>query len=252
MFLIFLIALGLNAIINYPLGLPRFWFFGCLISLVWAIRPLSSPLSRCTFVVALTALQFSIFPWFSQLTRGTGLLGYDIEAMRRYLHHGDFDGFQTIVNILIYVQDTGFAMGKSLLSVLLFFVPRSVWSSKTEPLGVAAADHAGYDYTNLSAPIYGEMYVDFGFVSLILGMGIIGYVIRLFDHYYHALVREKRYGTGMLLASVMAGYLVILLRGSLLGVISSIATLYALLVIAGWLAQPATPDRVKIFQPRHL
>lgn len=252
MLLILCAGLCLNTVINYPLGLARFWFFGIIITLVWAVKPMNTVKMRGLFVVGLTALQFSIFPWYSYITRASGLLGYDVDSMRRYLTHGDFDGFQSIANILIYVQEAGYELGRSMLSVILFFVPRTLWSSKADPLGVATAEHVGYDFTNLSAPIYGELYVDFGFFSLILGMALIGFGIRLFDNYYHTLVWQGRYGAGMLLTSVLAGYLVILLRGSLLGVISGIATLFGMLVIASWLAIPGSHNRLKIFQPRHL
>ena len=119
----------------------------------------------------------------------------------------------------------------------LFFVPRAIWENKAEPLGTASAEFMGYIYTNLSAPIYGELYVDYGCLSLVLGMGVIGYGIRLCDGYYDALVRTNQFGAGVLLAGVLAGYIIILLRGSLLGVIPSIATLFGVLVTACLLAR---------------
>ena len=94
----------------------------------------------------------------------------------------------------------------------------------------------GYGYTNLSAPIYGEFYADFGFLSLVLGMGIIGFVMSLYDSYYDHMIRAKRFGVGVLITGILAGYLIILLRGSLLGVIPSIATLFGVLIILSWLS----------------
>ena len=94
--MIFIAALGLNVIINYPLSAARFWIFGFLISLIWILVPLRSAVWRGLFVVGMTMMQFTIFPWYSQITRGKGLIGIDIESIRKYLHHGDFDGFQTL------------------------------------------------------------------------------------------------------------------------------------------------------------
>ena len=122
---IFIVALGLNSIINYPLSIARFWIFGFLISLVWIIQPLRSIMRRFFFVVGMTIMQFTIFPWYSQITRGKGWIGVDIASIRQYLHHGDFDGFQSIVNSLIYIQDSGFEFGKNIGSALFFFVPRA-------------------------------------------------------------------------------------------------------------------------------
>lgn len=230
---ILVVAIGLNVIINFPLSVARSWIFGLLISLIWIMGSLYNAKLRSVFVIGMTMFQFTVFPWFSQITRGKGQIEFNLESLRQYMHHGDFDAFQSMVNILLYVHESGFELGRNLISVALFFVPRTIWN-KAEPLGMAAADFMGYVYTNLSAPIYGELYVDFGFLSLLFGMGIIGYGMTLLDGYYHRMVSAKRFGVGILLTSVMAGYLVILLRGSLLGVMPSFATLLVFLVIASW------------------
>ena len=155
------------------------------------------------------------------------------------MHHGDFGGFQSLVDIILYIQDVGFELGRNLISVALFFVPRTIWN-KAEPLGAAAADYIGYSYTNLSAPIFGELYADYGLFSLILGMGTIGFGVSLCDEYYCRMIRDQRYGVGILLSGTLAGYLIILLRGSLLGVIPAIAVLFGELVILSWLSTRVT------------
>jgi hypothetical protein len=120
---------------------------------------------------------------------------------------------------------------------VFFFVPRFFWESKAMPLGIAAADNMGYVYTNLSAPIYAEFYADFGLFSVIILMAILGRSVRSADGFYNYSINSRRYGVGMLLVSVVAGYLIILLRGSLLGVVPSIATLFAILTFACWLSK---------------
>ncbi|MEN6482212.1 MAG: hypothetical protein ABFD29_08585 [Anaerolineaceae bacterium] len=235
-FMTLLAALGLNAIINYPLSIPRFWFFGLIISLMWIISPLRSIKWRTAFIIGMTAMQFTVFPWYSQVSREKGLIGYDMESIRLYLQHGDFDGFQSIVNSIIYINDRGFELGRNLISVGLFFVPRAVWENKAQPLGMAASDFMGYEYTSLSSSIYGELFADFGWISLILCMGIIGYAIRLFDNYYDILTKKRWFGIGALLISVLSGYLIILLRGSLLAVAASIIVLFSVLVISSCFA----------------
>jgi hypothetical protein len=177
-------------------------------------------------------------------------MGFDIESIREYMQHGDFDGFQSIANTLIYARETGLEFGRNLISVVLFFIPRSMWN-KAEPLGSAAAEHMGYAYTNISAPIYGELYIDFGIFSLVTGMAIIGFGVRLFDAYYTHMIKIKQYGTGLLLTAAMSGYLIILLRGSLLAVISSIATLFGLLIFASWLGTHSIPGRLREYRPHH-
>lgn len=232
---LFLVALSVNSIINFPLSLSRFWLFGFLISLFWLVISLRSALMRAAFVVIMTILQFTMLPWFSQVTRDMGLLGFDIESIRQYVRYGDFDGFQTMANIIVYINEEGFEFGRNLVSAVLFFVPRTIWEYKAEPLGVAASQHMGYSFTNLSAPIYGELYADIGVTSLVIGMGLMGFYISRFDSYYKCGLMNKQITVGVLITSVLAGYLIILLRGSLLGVLPGIATLMGVLVTASLL-----------------
>ena len=156
------------------------------------------------------------------------------------MHHSDFDGFQSIVNITLYIQDSGFELGRNLISALLFFVPRALWENKSEALGTAASKFMEYPFTNLSAPIYGELYADFGFVSLFLLMCIVGFWMRYYDTLYDLLVRPKNFGVGVLLVGVLAGYMIILLQGSLLAVISSVATLIGVLFVLSRLGTRAS------------
>lgn len=237
-----LISIAVNGVVNFPLSLSRFWFFGFLISLVWVVFPLRSRLLRSLFIIGMTLLQFTLFPWYSEITRGTGYIGLDVDSIREYVKFGDFDGYQTILNVIYYIDGVGLQMGYNLLSAFLFFVPRGVWSNKAEPLGVASAEYIGYPFTNLSAPIYGELYADFGFASLILGMMLVGYLLKRFDGLYDYDLRRGRLGAGFLFTSVLAGYLIILLRGSLLGVIPGIATL--LVVLAGLVVL----GRIRVFR----
>ena len=64
----------------------------------------------------------------------------------------------------------------------------------------------------------------------------IGSWDRLFDDYYDQLMATDRFGIGVLIAGVLAGYLIILLRGSLLGIVPRIATLFVVIIIASWLS----------------
>ena len=228
--LLVLSALLLNSIINYPLSVPRFWIFGFLISFMWIVFPLRRHIHRGAFVAGMTILQFTILPWYSQISRGKGQVDIGIQSFREYMRHGDFDGFQSIVNIAIYIQESGFELGRNMASIVLFFIPRTLWD-KAEPLGPAAAEFMGYSFTNLSAPIYAELYADFGFLTLVAGMMLFGYGVKRCDVFYDTMIRVKKINVGGLFAAVLAGYMIILLRGSLLGVIANIATLFGMLTI---------------------
>lgn len=229
-------ALGVNGIVNWPLSLPRFWAFGLVIGLVLIVKPLTRVRERVAYVIGVTIMQFTVLPWYSYVTRATGNVDFGLVTYRKYLLHGDFDGLQSMVNAILFLQNSGLQLGRNLLSVFLFFVPRAFWEGKAEPLGKAAAQYMGYPFTNISSPIYAELYADYGLVSLVLGMGLLGFGIVWLDAYYGGLAEKNRDGGGFLMAAVLAGYLVILLRGSLLAVVSGIAVLAGVLFVASWLA----------------
>lgn len=247
--LILVSAIGVNAVVNFPLSLSRFWLFGFLISLVWIVSPPRTAVFRSVFVVIMTLMQFTFFPWYSQFTRDSGLFGFDLDSIRRYVRYGDFDGFQTIINVTMYIEEAGFELGRNLTSVVLFFVPRAIWEQKADPLGIASSEFMGYSFTNLSAPIYGEFYADFGLFSLLLGMGAVGFGICRFDRIYDFDLRSNRFGVGFLITSILAGYLIIILRGSLLGVLPGITTLLGVVILAAWLGYTRILPTNKIRQP---
>jgi len=231
--LILMLILGTNFIINFPLGLARFWIFGFLTSIIFILIPLRTPFLRAAFIMGYSIAQFTIFPWFSLITRNiTGLKDFSLVAIRNYLQHGDFDTFQQMVNITSYLHDSGFEYGRNILSVILFFIPRSLWE-KADPLGPAAAEYMGYGFTNLSAPIHAELYADFGLVSLILGMALLGIWTTQLDHTYHKLINAEETGMGLVVIAVIAGFMLIVLRGSLLGIIPGISVLLGTLLILG-------------------
>ena len=234
--LIIFLALGVNTVINYPLSVARFWIFGFLLALMWSTAPPKKVIWKALFVVVFSVMQFTVFPLYSVITRNKGDVELNVYSIRQYLQHGDFDGFQSVVNIMLYIQDSGFEFGRNIISVIFFFIPRAFWD-KAQPLGVAAADHMGYEFTNLSAPVYGEFYADFGLISLIVLMGSVGYGVRRLDLRYSYLVRYNLFGINTLVIATLAGYMIILLRGSLLGVVPSIVTLLGMLLISNWIAQ---------------
>ena len=101
----------------------------------------------------------------SHITRGEG--DFQLDLFKYYQSSGDFDGFQSIINTVIYVNTYGFSYGNQIISSILSFIPRSIWASKADPTGSVAASAAGYEYVNISAPLPAEFFIDFGFIGLI-------------------------------------------------------------------------------------
>lgn len=221
---VLLSALAVNVVVNFPLAAARFWMFGFILSAMWAFWPPRQFYYRAVLIIIMTVAQFSVFPWYSSVTRGSGEVETGLDAMREYLRFGDFSDFQTTANVVLYVEQAGIMLGRNLLSVVFFMIPRAYWD-KAEPLGVATSDFMGYSFTNLSTHIFSEIYVDFGFWLFGVVLVALGFAVRRLDNLYEREIRTGSLTGTLLVVSLIAGYTPILVRGSLLAVIGGIATL---------------------------
>lgn len=59
-------------------------------------------------------------------------------------------------------------MGRQLLGVIFFFIPRSIWASKPVGSGHLVAERFGYTLSNISMNFFGEGYINFVFWGIVL------------------------------------------------------------------------------------
>ena len=159
--------------------------------------------------------------------------GFGISLRDEYAGNPDYDSFGQISNALTVVADNGFSFLTQAFGVLLFFVPRSLWTDKPFDTGVYLARERGYDFENLSAPLWSELFVIGGHATVALGFLALGYVIAAADRRLIDGVRGRRQYS--VAAAFMPFYLIILLRGSLLQAMALMVALGA----AVWLTRPA-------------
>ena len=168
-----------------------------------------------------------------------GELGFALD--RELLLRGDYHAFQQTMDGVDFAASEGHSFGRQLSGPPLFFVPRQVWSQKPEPTGQLVAEWSGYPETNLSSPAWVEGYIDFGWFGVVVVGAVLGMIGATLDG---ALVRRET-GFTASLAPFFAGYQIILLRGSLLGVIGLIAVWVALAWLCSRAGHPTvgTPPR---------
>ena len=133
-----------------------------------------------------------VFRWLLVLDRGDPIQLILNSFQSSYLD-GHFDAHQMIISIGRYVEEYGFAWGKQILGALLFFVPRSIWPGKPEGTGhtaIVALDQ--FHFSNVSAPMPAEGYVNFGLVGVICIGILLGIVARRMDSAYWRS-REGKY-----------------------------------------------------------
>ena len=191
---------------------------------------------KVAFLILSVFFQLTVFPLVSVLSRGDIEDFLSTPLVEYFASTGDFDGFQSTINVVSYAQATGLKLGVNLLSALLVFVPREYWEGKSRGTGGEAALWNGYDFINISAPLPSEFYVDFGVLGVLVGGALLGYILAKVD----GGIREARRSNDQLRLlhfAVVVGYLFIILRGSLIGVVAPFGFTYAMVWITRLLAK---------------
>jgi hypothetical protein len=151
----------------------------------------------------------------------------------------DYDSFGQLVNGYLVAERDGIVPGRQLLGVFLFAVPRKLWDDKPVDSGILIANVRGYSFTNLSAPLWIEFYLNGGWILLILGMFGLGWWLHRIDTGI-----ERQFNTaGMpaLLSCVLPFYMMILLRGSLL---QAASFLFFILLFAAFVRRPSAGPEI--------
>lgn len=156
---------------------------------------------------------------------------------------GDFDSFSQITNTVDYVNQAGITWGNQLVGVIFFWVPRGIWPDKATDTGVLLGAYKGYAFKNLSAPIWSELYINGGWLLLVLGMAVLGVVVGRSDRGNEALLVSTKYPS--LVACIVPFYLLIVLRGSLL---QSVAFM-SVIIVACWFVREKPPKPADHYQP---
>lgn len=148
------------------------------------------------------------------------------------LMEGDYDSFAQLMNGYLVAARDGIVPFKQLSGVLLFWVPRTLWTAKPIDTGPYIAEGRGYFATNLSAPLWIEFYLNGGWLLLAIGMFALGFGVHRWDTRLEAEL--NLYRMPGLLGCVLPFYLMILLRGSLL---QAASILFCLLAFSAFVSQ---------------
>jgi len=128
----------------------------------------------------------------------------------------NYDSWANIYTAVEIVKVHSMQWGHQLMGSLLFFVPSSLWSSKPLATGIFLADYliANYSmwFTNLSAPLIAEGYLDFGPGGVVLYAAALAWFVVILNRL--ALRRDNCLAYPM--ATYAAVFLMIVLRGSLM------------------------------------
>ncbi|MCT2590130.1 oligosaccharide repeat unit polymerase [Streptomyces sp. N2-109] len=211
--------LGLNVIVNNPVSNPRYWFLTVLFALLFTAFPRSPVMYRNALALGVV-IALLVFPFADRFRyEEDGARQPESDSLLAPLTLKDYDQIGMFANTISFAEaGTGHTYGGQLSSTVLFFVPRSLWQGKAEDSGVRVGEWMGMKNTNLSSPLWAELWLDFGPLGMLGGFLGIGYLASRADRRY---VRHTLDDTGpgnipAVVIPLVAGYSFILLRGPLL------------------------------------
>jgi hypothetical protein len=180
-----LLILGLGSIIVYanPFSNSRYIAFSALAGLLLGLVRLDTARTRGVVAASMALGMLIVYPlasWFKKSSVQSRPLPFGIDAFLGI----DFDGYQMTVNTIYYVNEQGIAFGQHIVAAIGYFIPRAIWTNKPIPASFDVAAERGYSFQNLSLPLWSELYLDLGFVGMLIGMFILGRFSRNLDYSY--------------------------------------------------------------------
>ena len=192
-------------IIFYPLSgtLARYLLFGTYIAILCMWFSNSKYKSTYFFIIFIgICFAFTGTRHLTNISNLTMILDFC---------HVDFDAHQILMTMVAYTDKEGIVFCKNIISALAFLIPRTVWQGKMINSGGIAVRYYGSWFTNVSAPLVGELYFALGWGGIILGAISLAYIFSKVDSWYNESNLFKK-GT----YCIFAGMAIYICRGSLL------------------------------------
>ncbi len=217
------LLLALNVVVNNPVSKPRFWAGTVVLTLLFTVPRLCRPRAFRAVAATLMTAVLLVFPYSDYFRYSDREQIAVVSLAEQFTTNGDYDAFQQVQTGIDYARGKGFSP-QSALGPPLFLVPRSVWPDKPEDTGITLAQYAGYDFLNLSAPLWIESYLWAGPPAVAVVFFLLGAASRRMDDVRHRL-RDRPGTLAALLVPAFAFYQMVFLRGSLLGIVGPLMLL---------------------------
>lgn len=229
-----LLLASLNVVVNNPISNARFWFLTVVIAILFIRPSVAAKHFRAVLIVgvvaAVVAFPSSDVYRYDEANRPTSSSNSVVQT----LASKDYDQTLMTANGIWWIDSRGdHTFGRQLVGDLLFWVPRSLWSTKPTDTGVEIGRAMQLRYTNLSSPLWIEAWVDFGWIGAVLALLALGALAVRVDTAY--IAEHRRPGRSLsylgLLLPLVAGFQLIVLRGPLLQAVGPLAAI----VVVTWL-----------------
>ena len=206
------IFLAIMAIlIAFPTGMARYQTASLYIPILLLYS--KSFKKNINFVLLLSIGLVFIFPIlnvFRRVYEGFNPLDAIVVDIFADMLQGHYDSYQN----LLYVVDNGvITWGRQLLGVFFFWIPRGFWPNKPVGSGAFVAITQNFSFSNISMNFFGEGYINFGILGILLFVVIIAFLTKYLDSIFwifrnHTLVK--------LFYPFLLGLFFFMLRGDLM------------------------------------
>lgn len=231
-FIFTIIALLILLIGCFPTHLSRNAFGAIYVCVLLTLVPWIRKNNR--FIVLFTVCFLFMFPVMDLYRHksftevGLQEIFNSIITYKDYFNTANYDAYQMIIAAENATDIVGYTYGRQLLGVLLFFIPRNMWVNKPVGTGAYISNILNLEFSNISAPLIAEGYINFGIIGII-GFGLFtGMILRMLDNTYWSNNKENLSFINLIYFYVVP-YMLFICRGDLL---SSWAYLCAYLFVA--------------------
>ncbi|WP_413774057.1 O-antigen polymerase [Cetobacterium sp. NK01] len=224
------VLLGIVLLTNFPTSSARFYVAAVYIPLL--LLYISFYKKKLILNQSLIIGMLFLFPLLDEMRSFSGIENLKFGFKFEMFLEGHFDSYQ---NFLRVVSNDIVTNGKQLQTSILFFVPRKLWSGKSIGSGAYVANELGLGFDNISMNYFGEGYINFGYMGIIIFTILLAFINSRFDKVYWEKLGQTNILKGIYLLSL--GMLFFILRGDLLssfayttGILFTVVFIYKLII----------------------
>ncbi len=224
-------------LIYFPTSAARFQIIAAYLGLflIITLQPQSKYKITLLFLLGL----FIVFPSLEVFRNLKSFNQFNLNnvgnSINSAFNEGHYDSYQMFVNSINYLAENGVTWGRQISGTLLFFVPRSLWPNKPIGSGAFVSESMGMSLDNVSMPIVGEAYINFGILGIILFAFVFGLLCRGFDQRYWKKVENNDNGLLVHFYPVLIGYFFFMNRGDLMSSFAFIMGLFFAFLTIYWI-----------------
>ena len=193
----------------FPLAISRYAVAGIYLPILFFYFPRLLIGRKMQYMMIFSIC--TIFPFLDQFRKFDPDSKINILPSVDFFYYPHFDAFQ---NLLSSLSSNFITYGYQLLGSIFFFIPRLIWPSKPVGSGAQLAINQDYFFANISMPLVGEAYINFGVLGIFFVPLLLGVTIRKLDTgFWNSQYRNSDLE---LFYIYLLGYFTFILRGDLL------------------------------------